>query len=191
MGMFDFMSGSSSANNYLKKIPGVVKPYYDPYIESGNQAIPILEEQYGKLVSNPGDIYSSLGSGFQTSPGYNFALEQALNASNNAAAAGGMAGSPMHEQQNMTVATGLADQDYYNYMNDVLGLYNTGLSGEQKLYNTGYQASDTLAKILSGNLQSQATAAAMGNQYGSAMGLGLLGIGAGLLPYTNLLPYHK
>ena len=186
MGMFDFLAGgnpSSAANKYLKQVPGTIKPYYDPYIEAGNKALPNLEEQYGRLISDPAALYAELGKGYQTSPGYDFALQQALGAAGNAASAGGMAGSPMHEQQTMDVASGMASRDFDRYMNDVMGLYGTGLSGEQGLYQTGFNASDTLAKMLAENLRSQGSNAAGGKQFSGNMNLGMLGVAAGMLPY--------
>lgn len=190
MGMFDFLGGedaSKKSMKYLNKIPSTISPYYDPYINAGNEALPTLQNQYGQLANDPGAKYSELGAGYESSPGYNFALQQALSASGNASAAGGMAGSPMHEQQNMDVASNMASRDYDEYMRQVMGLYGTGLQGEQGLYNTGYGASDTLAKMLAENLQNQAGLSYSGaaNKNMNTMGtMGMLTGGA-----TSMMPY--
>lgn len=162
----DLFSGgknpADAANNYLNQIPGAVQPYYQPYINQGQSANQTLQDQYNNLLGNPGDLYSNLGKGYQQSPGYQFKLNQALQSGTNAAAAGGMAGSPAHEQQNMQIANDIASQDYNDYMTHILGLYGAGLSGEQGLSNQGFQASLGYGDILGSNLGQQAGLAYQG-----------------------------
>jgi hypothetical protein len=170
----------NQAGNTLNQIPGQMGQYYNPYISAGNQALPQLQQQYNQLLgglpdlqqqygnamSNPGGVYNQIQSGYQQSPGFQFALKQALAGSNNANAAGGMAGSPMAQQQNMQVASGLASQDFNNYMQNALGVYGMGLQGEQGLYNEGlgglgglgqlgYNASNEMANNLGQSLLSK------------------------------------
>ncbi len=186
MGLFDSLFGgnaSKDANKYLDKVPGTVKPYYDPYIQAGQRQLPGLEDQYGQLMNNPGGRLNEIGAGYQQSPGFQFALQQAMQGAGNAAAAGGMAGSPQHEQQNMGLATNLANQDYNQWLQNAMGMYNTGLQGSQGLYNSGQQASDTLAQLLAGNLGSKASAAYAGGANRNQMMGGLLG-GIGSLAGT-------
>lgn len=146
----------ASPMSYLQQIPGQIKPYYDPYINAGTSAIPVLQDQYTQLITNPGDVFNTMGQSFQQSPGFDFAMQQALQGSNQAAAAGGMAGSPQHEQQNQQLATNLAYQDYYNYMNDVLGLYGEGLHGEQGMMHQGLNATDAFTQQMAQALAAQA-----------------------------------
>ena len=149
-------SPSDAANKYLNKIPGEINQYYQPYINAGQGALPVLQGQYGDLLNNPGGKFNDIGASFQQSPGFKFALDQALRSAGRAAAAGGMAGSPMHEQQNMEVATNLANQDYYNWLGQAIGLYSQGLSGEQGLYSGGLQAGGSMADQISQQLAQQA-----------------------------------
>ena len=146
---------ADSASPYLQQIPGAVNPYYQPYINQGQQANQNLMSQYGELLNNPGDKFSQLGQGYKESPGYQFKLNQALQAGNNASAAGGMAGSPMHQQQSMQTANDIASQDYNDYINHILGLYGYGLQGEQGLGQQGYEASRGYGDILGSNLAQQ------------------------------------
>lgn len=177
MGLFDFMYNdpSKDAQKYLDRIPGTVKPYYDPYIQAGQRQLPGLEQQYGQLMNNPGGKLNEIGGSFQQSPGFQFALQQALQGANQGAAAGGMAGSPMAQQQNMDIATQLGNQDYYNWLNQATGMYGQGLAGSQGLYNSGMGASDALAQLLAGGLGSQASLAYAGGANRNMMGLGTLG----------------
>jgi hypothetical protein len=162
MGMFDSIFGSGGSDPskkampYLQQVPGTVTPYYQPYINAGGSALNTLQGQYNNLINNPGGELNQIGSSYQQSPGYQFSLQQALYGANNASAAGGMAGSPQGIQNDETLATNLANQDYYNYLNHALGLYGMGIQGEQGLNQMGYGASDALAKELSRNLYSEA-----------------------------------
>lgn len=192
MGLFNFggKDPSHEANKYYSQIPGATQGYFQPYAAAGQDALGTLQgqygsllgygnqvgNQYGQLMNDPGQRMNQIGSSYQQSPGYQFALDQALQASGNAAAAGGMAGSPQHEYQNMQIATGLANQDYYNYLSNALGMYNTGLqgganlygaglSGEQNLNQMGYNANDQIAKIIADSLSQQGNLAYSGANY--------------------------
>lgn len=149
----------ASPMSYLQQIPSTIQPYYQPYMDAGTSSIPTLQDQYTKLLTDPGAVFNQMGQSFQQSPGFDFAMQQALQGSGHAAAAGGMAGSPQHEQQNQELATNLANQDYYNYMNQVTGLYGKGLSGEQDFFKTGFNASksysDQVAQALAAQAQLQ------------------------------------
>ena len=163
-GLFGWGQGKNPAdvaNQTLNKIPGAMQPYYSPYQEAGKGALSDLQNQYGNLTNNTGDVYNKLAGGYKESPGYQFQLHQALEAGNNQAAAGGIAGSPAAQQANMGVAQGLASQDYNNYLNSVLGLYGQGLQGQQGLNQMGYNANTDYANMLGSNLGQQA-------QYGYA-----------------------
>ena len=147
---------SDEASKYLNKIPGQISPYYQPYINAGQQAGNTLQNQYQQLMTNPGAVMAQLGQGYQQSPGYQFQLNQGLVGANNAAAAGGMLGSPMHQQQSSQMAEGLANQDFYNYLSNAMGLYGQGLQGGQSMYNTAYDASNQLGQDIGQNLMGQA-----------------------------------
>jgi hypothetical protein len=155
----------ASPMSYLQQIPGQISPYYQPFINAGTGAMSNLEGQYGDLINNPGAKFNQMGESFQQSPGFNWQMQQALQGANHAAAAGGMAGSPEHEQNNEQVANDLANQDYYNYMDHVTGLYGEGLHGEQDLMHQGYNATTSLTDQIAQMLSQEARM-----QYGTEMG---------------------
>jgi hypothetical protein len=146
---------SKEANKYLNQIPGAVNPYYQPYINQGQQANQMLQGQYGQLLNDPNALFAKFGQGYQQSPGYQFKLNQALQSGTNAAAAGGMAGSPLHQQNAMQTANDIASQDYNDYINHIMNLYGLGLQGEQGFSNQGYNASTGYGNILGSNLAQQ------------------------------------
>ena len=167
-----FKNPADAAMPYLNKVPDTIKPYYQPFIDRGGRAGANLENQYGRMTNNPGQLYNDLGQGYKESPGYQFKLHQALMAGNNAAAAGGMAGSNQHQQLSEQTANDIASQDFRDYMSQIQGLYGEGIHGEQGLNELGYNSSDELSQGLGNNLYSQANVASRGvdqqNQYNQA-----------------------
>lgn len=146
----------ANAQGYLEAIPTYMNQFYQPYIEAGFGALSNLKKQFGDLSNTPEDVLNRIGGGYKQSPGFDFAMKQALNAATHSAAAGGMAGSPQHQQESMDVATGLASRDYDQWIQHALGLYGMGLQGEQNLYGTGFNASKDFADQLAQTLASEA-----------------------------------
>lgn len=175
---------ASAGMGYLDQIPGSISPYYQPYIEAGKQAIPKLQGQYDELLNNPGQKLNQMGGSFQYSPGYQFALQQALGGAGHAAAAGGYAGTPMHEQQNMQIASQLGNQDYYNWLGHAQQLYGAGLSGEQGFATQGLNASTSMSDQIAQALAAQSNLAYEGQaakNAGTSSGWGNLIGGAATL----------
>lgn len=146
---------ANAAMPYLNQIPGVGEKYYNPYIEQGQQAGGMLSEQFQKLMSDPTGFINQLQSQYKPSEGYQFKrgeLEKGLGAQ---AAAGGLAGTPYHQQEYGQMADKLLSEDMQQYLENALGVYGKGLAGEQGFYNTGFQASQNLADMLAGNLNQQ------------------------------------
>lgn len=155
---------ADSAMGYFDQVPGTIKPYYDPYINAGRDALGTLQGQYNTLVNDPNAIINKFGSQFQKSPGYQFQMNEAMNGANNAAASGGMLGTPYHQKNAASLAGNIANQDYYNFLNNSLGMYGKGLEGYQGLNQMGYGASDALASGLAANLMNQGQLAYQGQQ---------------------------
>jgi hypothetical protein len=167
-GMYDMFGKQKnpydSAQQYWNQISNA-NQYNQPYYNAGIGQLGQLSGQYGQLMNDPGGKFNQIGESFHESPGFKFALDQALGANQRQQAAGGMAGSPMHEQQNMTTATGLANQDYYNYMNGAMGLYGQGLQGAQGMANQGQQAGNNMADMIAQQLAMQGAGAFGGQKY--------------------------
>lgn len=154
MGIGKGKNPADVANQYIDQIPGQTFPYYQPYMNAGTSS---LNQFMDMLGQNPSDVYNKLGEGYKQSPGYKFALEQALAAQNNASAAGGMLGTPMHQQQSMETAEGLAARDFENYMNHVLGINTENKQGLGQLTGLGYNAASDYASGLANNLGQKAS----------------------------------
>lgn len=188
-GMFNMLgkkkNPADAANRELDKIPGQVSPYYQPYIDKGKSAMDALSGQYGDMTNDPNAFYNKIAGGYKESPGYQYKLQQALTAGSNAAAAGGMLGTPMNQEQNMGIAEGLANKDFEDYLQNVLGIFGQGQKGMEGQQQMGFDASKGYGDIL-GQIggqkaaynfagqagQNQSNAANWGNIFG---GLGSLG----------------
>lgn len=197
MGFFDKIFGggyenpAEAAQPYLSQIPGATSKYFEPYVQAGQRALPKLESEYGGLLEHPGMQLNEIGSQFHESPGFKFALQQALQSAGNAAAAGGMAGSPMHEQQNMGIATNLGNQEYYNWLNPALNLYTRGLGGMEGLASGGLQAGGSLADMIAQTLAQQAQLAYTGSQNeNEARSSRMANIGKGIGALAAFTPFE-
>lgn len=164
-----------AAEQQLARIPGMFKPY----TEAGAAAIPTLQSQYGKLLSDPGALMASLGEGFQASPGYAYNVRQATDAANRASAAGGMVGSPAEQQALSKNVMGMANQDYYNYLNHAINMYGQGLSGMGGMARMGMQGQEDVATGAESEAKlEEAKAQQQQQQQGSGIGSILGGIAA-------------
>lgn len=177
----DLPNPYDSAKPYFDQATQQMPGYYQPYLQAGQQALPSLQQNYGQLLGNPGQFMNQMGQNFHQSPGFQFQTQQALNSANRAAAAGGMIGSPMEQQNIATTTNQLANQDYYNWMQHTMGLYGMGLQGQQGLYNTGAQASNNLATNMGQLAMGQGQAAyagqmAQNQQQGGGIGSMISGI---------------
>lgn len=158
----DYKNPADKAMPYLDQVPGMVSPYYDPYIQSGRRALSTTENEYGNLIRDPGARMNQIGQSFHQSPGYQYQVDQALGAANRASAAGGMLGSPMEMQGIAQSVNGMANQDYYNYLDRALNLYGQGLNGMSDINHLGYGAADKYASDLYENQQNKANLAYAG-----------------------------
>lgn len=159
-----FSNPANKAMPYLNKIPETIEPLYQPYISSGKQALSDVMGQYSQLINDPNAVLNKFGSDYQKSPSYDWNYQQALKAANSAAAAGGYLGTPQNQQIAATQAGHVADEDFWNYLQHVMGLYGTGLSGLGHVSDVGYQASSSEAEDLARNLESQSSLAYLGQE---------------------------
>lgn len=188
MGLFGLFGGgdkgAKQANSLLAQQRAELPGYFNPYIQRGERAGNALEPQYQQLLNDPSAVQQMLGAQYQQSPGYDFQYNQAMNAANQAAAAGGYLGTSAHQMQAGQTATGLANQDYWNYYNANRDLFGEGLQGTQGFYDKGYDASGQLATNMGNTYGSQANLAyTRGQNKDNLMG-SLLGAGIGAAGYA-------
>ena len=144
----DDTNPADEANKYLDQIPDSIKPYLEPYMNAGKNQLGPYQDIINKLLTNPNELLSQFGKGYQESPGYKWNLQQGESAINNANAAGGMLGTPQHQQQAGQLANNLASQDFDKYMQHMMNLFGGGLSGASGLIQGGQKAGGSLADAI-------------------------------------------
>lgn len=157
-----YQDPSKAADQYLNQIGSSSGQYFNPYIDSGRNALDTLSGQYGNLINDPTFMMNQIGAGYQQSPGYQFQVDQAMGASNRAASAGGMLGSPMQQQNIASTVNQLANQDYGQYMDRGLSQYGIGLAGMGGINQMGYNASSSMADAIRQQLMLQSENARRG-----------------------------
>lgn len=181
MGLFGGISkalfGDSTKDSMktLNRTGAQMQGIYQPYIDYGNRAMPTLEDQYSKLLNNPQALYSMLAGGYEQSPGYGYRMQAMQNAANQAASAGGMLGTNQHQMNSMNAASGIAGEDFNNYLSTMLGLYGTGLEGTQNQFNTGANMAQGLAGNMGALGQTRANLQYQGQNSNNQMLAGLGG----------------
>lgn len=145
---------AEAASPYLSEMKKTLPQYFQPYMQTGQQALPGLQSAYSQMM-DPNAFLQKIGSGYQESPGFKFQRDQALKAMQNSQASGGMLGSPQHELESGQLANNLANQDFYNYLKQALGIYGQGVSGQENLFGKGFEASTGLGRDLASITGSQ------------------------------------
>jgi hypothetical protein len=142
---------------------------YQPLVSAGQNS---LGTYYDAIGANGADGSARAASAFQAAPGYNYAMDQALGAvQRTAAARGGLAGGNATADI-LKTATGLADQGFQQYIDNLkggVGTYATGVQGVANGLTTQGGASQSYGNALS----------ALGTGLGNAQAT-ILGQGAGL-----------
>ena len=173
-----------------------------PYASIGTAALPQLlkslgyEGQFGangQLTGMSGQGFQFNPSNLEQTPGYQFTLQQGLNAVNNATSATGQTGSGAQAKGLANYATGLAQNTYNQQYQNALTTYQQNASILGSLLSTGQNAAAGIgsmgmqnAQSVGNTLMSGANATAAGqvaagssqtNALNSLMGLGMGGAG--------------
>lgn len=148
-------SPMNNANQYLNQIPGVAHQGYDPYVNAGLDASGRTKSQYEDLMKDPTGFINKLMEGYKPSEGYQFQKEQLTKELGNTAAAGGVAGTPMDQMNQGEGVQKLLSGDMQQFLQNILGVFDTGLKGEEGIANRGYDASGKLTDAIGGALNQQ------------------------------------
>jgi hypothetical protein len=152
-----------------------------PFYKSGTNALNALNFEMG-LGDRPRGY-----SGFQNSPGYEFAREEGMRGIMGSAAASGMLGSGATLKALSRYGTGMAQQDYGNWMNRLQGMTGGGLSAATLGANAG-QAYATGAGNALGSIGNAQAAGSVG--VGNAINSGI-GNALGAYQYQQLLNNYQ
>ena len=152
---------AKAANKYMSRIPNVGKQYYNPFIQGGQEAGNTLHSEYGKML-DPTTFIDNIMGHYKTSKGAELERDELGRGIGATAAAGGFAGTPEHQREYGEMAGNIMSKDMQQYLQNALGVYSGGLTGEKDFFNKGFDASGSMADLLGGNLASQGTLAFQG-----------------------------
>lgn len=176
----------NSANQYLNQIPGVAHQGYDPYVTAGQDASGKTKSQYEELMNDPTGFINKLMESYKESDSYGFQKDRLTKEMGNTAAAGGIAGTPLDQMNQAEGIQGLLSKDMQQYLQNALGVYGTGLQGEEGVASRGFDASGKLTDALGGGLNQQGGLAFQNSQQNNSDKNGwlqaltkALGMGAG------------
>lgn len=216
MGLFDALTGKSArdaANQNIAKL-NQLKTEGLGYLDAGKTgslaSLDSARGAYDPLATKYGagtNLYlDSLGvngaegnqravDAFQTAPGYDFAMNQGLDAIDRRAASRGMLASGNTNLDTINYATGVANQEYGNWQNRLGDLVSpemaaaSGIAGVETgragVYQNDANSRVGLASNVAGGINSQNTQAANAEMQGSGnlwgLGLNLAKLGTGFL----------
>jgi hypothetical protein len=155
---------SDSAMNYFDQAKNEIPSYTQPWVTAGQNALNQLPDIYKQLFQNPSGTFNDIAKSYKQAPSYQFQLQQGLQGANNAASAGGMAGSPQSQQYGAQLANNFANQDFYNWMKPNMDFYMKGLGGMENLSSQGKDAATSIAEQIASIIANQARAAYSGTQ---------------------------
>lgn len=169
----NYQPGSNPALSgmpYLERIPGAVGPYYDPFIESGQQAEGMTNPIYEQMASSPGAFIENLMRGYTPSRGYQFKQNEMERAMRNAAAHGGFVGTPYNQQQQAELTQGLLSQDMQDFLGNLFAAQGRGLEGQGRRQQRGFEASTGYGDILGSQLAQLAGLGTQGQAQANQIG---------------------
>lgn len=152
-------SAPDAAMGYYDQIPGMVKPYLDPYSKMGMDAATKYSAAADSMLSDPTGFVSKIMDSYYQSPQYKYQAGQASDAAANASAMGGTLGTGFHQNQVADAIQGISSRDMQQFLQNILGVNTMGMDATGNVMNQGYNASKSLADILSGNLRDQGSLA--------------------------------
>ncbi|HTF30810.1 MAG TPA: hypothetical protein VK625_18275 [Flavitalea sp.] len=153
---------ADAAMPYLNQIPGMGQQYYNPFIQQGQSAYQNMQGPLSQMTQDPAKFLEGIMGSYEPSKGFQLKRDEGLRAAGNTAAAGGMRGSLQDIEGESHLADSLMGEDMQQWLNNVMGIQGRGLSGQQDMYNKGFQASGSLADLLGGNMNAQAGLAFQG-----------------------------
>lgn len=168
--------GRNQATGYLD----AARRYLDPYQQAGQSAQGMLSNALG--LSGAGGNAAARAA-FQTSPGYQFQVDQATEAARRQAAATGRLDSGNTLTALTTLGSNLANQEYGNWLNRLTQQGQMGLSAAGAIGNNLGQTADLQMRQGMGQAQIAQdrgrTLAGLNSGLGAAMGQSFTGQGAG------------
>ena len=124
---------ADAAMPYLEQIPGKTEGYLGSYSDTGKQSNQLLQDALQGLLTDPQGFLNDIMGGYQPSSGYEAKKKELLGQASNTAAAGGFTGTDSDVRNQLGITDELMSKDMQDYLNNVLGIFKTGMTGESDL----------------------------------------------------------
>jgi hypothetical protein len=205
----------NGAMDYLNQIPNVAAQNLEPYRQAGPggnslassaygqmhnlyRDLPDLyqnnfPQEYGQMAQNPVDFLNRIQQSYTPSEGYKYREKRLIDEGRSNAAAAGLSGTMGSREVEGNMLNGILSQDMQQYLQNILGIQSSGLSGQERqlagrerrqqfgaagqgealgrsgamgenIYNKGYDAAADIANILGSNLGQQGNYAFQGQR---------------------------
>lgn len=128
----------------LEKYLASSQEYGSPYRQAGNAG---LKAYMGSMGLGGAAEKQSALEAFQTSPSYQFALNQGLQQQQRQAAASGQRGSGAEQKALTQYATNLANTEYNQWQQGLMGLTNMGAQANEQAANRAYGTGGSLSNL--------------------------------------------
>lgn len=170
-----FGGGSNPYNQAIDTYNRMPK-HIDPYMQHGEWASGAYSDAIKNLLGNGGVGYENqVMSQYKESPWAKYQTDQATNAANKAAAAGGYAGTPQEQEALDKNIQGIVSQDQQKFYQNALNPYEFGTRQAGNQASQGLQANQQYWDYLKQLAQAQ-----MGQQGWNSANTGLGGFLGGL-----------
>lgn len=136
-----------------------------PYITAGHNAQNVTQPIYQSRAQDPGAFMNNLMRGYSSSRGFDMRRNAMMQAMQNSQNAAGLSGTPSGMQEQGEMANSLLNGDMMDYLKQLLGIQDTGLSGLGGIAERGYNASGLSAEKFMQGLTGRNEANVAGQHY--------------------------
>lgn len=143
----DPTSPYKAAGDQYQKYLGEAQNALNPWITAGQGALGNYQNALSPMGNSTGYI-NNLMNQYQASPWSQFQQQQGMKAMNNAASAGGMAGSGAQMKAAADYSQGLSSRDMQGWLQNNLDVTDRYLSGQSDISKMGLQGANSLSELL-------------------------------------------
>lgn len=155
---------AGDAMQYSQQLPGTVRPYYEPFIEQGQQANQDINPQYSRMATDPAEYMNQLMKNYSLDEGFQMQKKNLQRELSGVAAAGGYRGNQYDQEQQAKLVSALLASHRGDWFDRVRELQQGGLEGRRRTADLGFVASTGLGDILGSNLNQMGSLAFQGAQ---------------------------
>ena len=140
----NYTNPANAGMPYLNSMGNKADTAYSPYMNTGTNALNQYYNNASAWSTPQGAMnnYNTIAAGYTQSPWTQYQNQNALDYSNQAAAASGMAGTPSEQAAVANQVYGITSQGENQYMNDVMRTQQQGQQGLGDVSQMGLQATN-------------------------------------------------